>query len=67
MNSATCNSTPRGSELLFQIPTEHEEKSNVAVASKLPFSEWDTVIPDPSAVRPQAPLRLGSVRNGRVG
>lgn len=36
----------RGAELLFQILTEREEKSSVAVASNLPFSEWGTVIPD---------------------
>ena len=35
-----------GSELLFQILTEREEKSSVAVASNLPFSEWGKVIPD---------------------
>ena len=37
----------RGSELLFQILTEREEKSSVAVATNLPFSEWAQVIPDP--------------------
>lgn len=31
---------PRGSELLFQILTEREEKASVALASNLPFSEW---------------------------
>ena len=36
----------RGSELLFQILTEREERSSVAVASNLPFSEWAQVIPD---------------------
>jgi len=36
----------RGSELLFQILTEREERSSVAVASNLPFSEWGKVIPD---------------------
>ncbi len=36
----------RGSELLFQILTEREEKSSVAVASNLLFSEWGKVIPD---------------------
>src|SRR5207249_3971935 len=40
----------RGSELLFQILTEREEKSSVAVASNLPFSEWAQVIPDPRLV-----------------
>lgn len=36
----------RGCELLFQILTEREERSSVAVASNLPFSEWGKVIPD---------------------
>ncbi len=40
----------RGSELLFQILTEREEKASVALASNLPFSEWGTVIPDPRLV-----------------
>jgi DNA replication protein DnaC len=40
----------RGSELLFQILTEREEKASVAVASNLPFSEWGQIIPDPRLV-----------------
>jgi DNA replication protein DnaC len=40
----------RGSELLFQILTEREEKASIAVASNLPFSEWGSVIPDPRLV-----------------
>lgn len=36
----------RGAELLFQILTEREEKSSVATASNLPFSEWGQVISD---------------------
>ncbi|HYA67908.1 MAG TPA: IS21-like element helper ATPase IstB [Acidimicrobiales bacterium] len=40
----------RGSELLFQILTEREERASVAVASNLPFSEWGSVIPDPRLV-----------------
>jgi DNA replication protein DnaC len=40
----------RGSELLFQILTEREERASVATASNLPFSEWGTVIPDPRLV-----------------
>ncbi len=36
----------RGAELLFQILTEREEKSSVATASNLPFSEWGKVISD---------------------
>jgi DNA replication protein DnaC len=40
----------RGSELLFQIVTEREEKASLAVASNLPFSEWGAIIPDPRLV-----------------
>jgi DNA replication protein DnaC len=40
----------RGSELLFQILTEREEKASVALASNLPFSEWGQIIPDPRLV-----------------
>ena len=40
----------RGSELLFQIITEREEKASVATASNLPFSEWGRIIPDPRLV-----------------
>jgi len=40
----------RGSELLFQILTEREEKASVAVATNLPFSEWGGVIGDPRLV-----------------
>src|SRR4029453_10451217 len=37
----------RGSELLFQILTEREEKASIAIASNLPFSEWGSIIPEP--------------------
>src|SRR3989440_246147 len=40
----------RGSDLLFQILTEREEKASVAVGSNLPFSEWGSIIPDPRPV-----------------
>lgn len=40
----------RGSELLFQILTEREERASVALASNLPFSEWGQIIPDPRLV-----------------
>ena len=40
----------RGAELLFQILTEREEKSSVAVACNLPFSEWGQVVTDPRLV-----------------
>ena len=40
----------RGAELFFQVLTEREEKSSVAVASNLPFSEWGQVITDPRLV-----------------
>lgn len=36
-----------GAELLFQILTEREETSSIAIASNLPFSEWGTVFTDP--------------------
>lgn len=40
----------RGAELLFQILTEREEKSSIALASNLPFSEWGQIISDPRLV-----------------
>ena len=40
----------KGSELLFQILTEREERASVALASNLPFSEWGSVIGDPRLV-----------------
>ena len=40
----------RGSELLFQILAEREERSSIALASNLPFSEWGGVVPDPRLV-----------------
>jgi DNA replication protein DnaC len=36
----------KGAELLFQILTEREERSSVALASNLPFSEWGKVVSD---------------------
>ena len=41
---------PRGAELLFQIITERERTSSIAVASNLPFSEWGNIITDPRLV-----------------
>lgn len=38
----------RGAELLFQVLTEREEKSAVAIASKEPFSGWTKTVTDPS-------------------
>ena len=40
----------RGAELFFQVLTERDEKSSVAVGSNLPFSEWAQVIADPRLV-----------------
>jgi DNA replication protein DnaC len=37
----------RGAELLFQVFTEREEKSSIAVASNAPFSEWAQAFTDP--------------------
>jgi DNA replication protein DnaC len=36
----------RGAELMFQIFTEREEKSSIATATNLPFSEWGQIITD---------------------
>lgn len=36
----------RGAELFFQILTAREERSTVAIASNLPFSEWGQVVTD---------------------
>jgi len=36
----------RGSELLYQIITEREEKASVDTISNMPFSEWGRIIPD---------------------
>jgi len=38
---------PRGAELLFQVLTEREERTSVAVASNAPFSEWGQTFTDP--------------------
>ncbi len=35
---------------MFQILAEREEKSSIALASNLPFSEWGGVVPDPRLV-----------------
>lgn len=40
----------RAAELLFQVLTERDEKSSVAIASNLPFSEWGQIITDPRLV-----------------
>jgi DNA replication protein DnaC len=41
---------PRGAELLFQVITEREERSSIAVASNAPFSEWGRTFSDPRLV-----------------
>jgi len=41
---------PRGAELLFQVITEREERSSIAVASNAPFSEWGKTFSDPRLV-----------------
>src|SRR6266545_2587204 len=38
---------PSGTELLFQVITEREEKASIAVASNAPFSEWGQTFTDP--------------------
>ena len=37
----------RGAELLFQVLTEREEKSVIAIASNEPFSGWTKTFTDP--------------------
>lgn len=37
----------RGAELLFQVFTEREEKSSIAIASNAAFSEWARTFTDP--------------------
>jgi DNA replication protein DnaC len=37
----------RGAELLFQVLTEREEKSAIAIASNEPFSSWTKTFTDP--------------------
>jgi len=44
-SSATWSST--GAELLFQVFTEREEKSSVAIASNESFSGWTKTFTDP--------------------
>jgi DNA replication protein DnaC len=36
---------PRGAALPFQIITEHEQRTSIAIATNLPFSEWGSVSP----------------------
>jgi DNA replication protein DnaC len=70
----------RGAELLFQILTAREERSSVAVASNLPFSEWGQVVTDARLVAAVVDrltfrahiietgtesFRLGTARKGR--
>jgi hypothetical protein len=42
-----CASSHRGAELLFQVLTEREERSAVAIASNEPFSGWTKTFTDP--------------------
>lgn len=37
----------RGAELLFQVPTEREEKNSIAIASNQSFSGWTDTFTDP--------------------
>ena len=41
----------RGAELLFQVLTEREERSAIAIASNEPFSSWTKTFTDPTTVR----------------
>jgi len=40
----------RGAELFFQVLTDRDEKSSIAVGTNLPFSEWGNIITDPRLV-----------------
>ena len=40
----------RGAELFFQVLTDRDETSSIAVGTNLPFSEWSQTIPDPRLV-----------------
>jgi DNA replication protein DnaC len=37
----------RGAELLFQVLTEREERSAIAIASNEPFRSWTNTFTDP--------------------
>lgn len=37
----------RGSELLFQVLTEREERNSIAIASNQAFGEWTRTFTDP--------------------
>jgi len=41
---------PKGSELLFQVITDRDERASIAIASNLPFSQWGQIITDPRLV-----------------
>jgi DNA replication protein DnaC len=41
----------RGAELLFQVLTEREERSAIAIASNEPFSGWTKTFTDPRLLR----------------
>jgi DNA replication protein DnaC len=41
----------RGAELLFQVPTEREEKNSVAIASNESFPGWTKDLHRPAALR----------------
>jgi DNA replication protein DnaC len=45
--SAGSDRRERGAELLFQVLTEREERSAVAIASNEPFSGWTKTFTDP--------------------
>lgn len=41
----------RGAELLFQVLSEREERSAIAIASNEPFSGWTKTFSDPRSLR----------------
>ncbi|MDT0264052.1 ATP-binding protein [Jatrophihabitans sp. DSM 44399] len=69
----------RGAELLFQVLTEREEKSAIAIASNEPFSGWTKTFTDPGSAPPSstgspstarsskpAPPAIGSLAHARA-
>jgi hypothetical protein len=50
---AGCAPSKRPTACRYRVPqilTEREEKCSIAIASKLPFSEWGTIIREPRLV-----------------
>jgi IstB-like ATP binding protein len=57
----------RGAELLFQVLTEREERSAVAIASNELFSGWTKTFTDPGCVPPSSTGSPSPARSSRPG